>query len=347
MDKQNQRELRKQIAPYEKSNTKNSVRQMINTLVPFFALWILAYASLSYSYLITLAITAVAAGFLVRAFIIFHDCCHGSFFKNKRANNIIGTITGIMTFCPYEQWKHSHNVHHATNSNLNKRGTGDVWVLTVDEYMSSSFWTRLGYRLYRNPITMFIIGPIYVFLIQYRFNRKDARKKERINTYITNIALVAIIALFSLTMGFKTFAMIQGPIFLISGILGVWLFYVQHQFEDSYFETDENWDYVKAALQGSSYYKLPKVLQWITGNIGYHHIHHLSSRIPNYYLEEVHNKNEVLQDVPTINLPKSLESLKFKLWDEENKKFVSFKRVKEVKEKIKNAYSTSNKEQTS
>jgi acyl-lipid omega-6 desaturase (Delta-12 desaturase) len=336
MDKQNQRDLRKKIAPYEKSNPKNSVKQMINTLVPFFLLWVLAYVSLSFSYLLTFAITAVAAGFLVRAFIIFHDCCHGSFFKNKTANKIIGTITGIMTFCPYEQWKYSHNVHHATNSNLNKRGTGDVWVLTVDEYMSSSVWKRLGYRLYRNPITMFIIGPIYVFLIQYRFNRKGARKSERINTYVTNISIAAIITIFSLTIGWQAFLMVQGPIFLISGILGVWLFYVQHQFEDSYFETEENWDYVKAALEGSSFYKLPKVLQWITGNIGYHHIHHLSSRVPNYYLEEVHNKNKELQDVPTITLSKSLESLKFKLWDQDIKKFVSFKRVKELKNRSKN-----------
>jgi acyl-lipid omega-6 desaturase (Delta-12 desaturase) len=344
MNKQNLKELKKQLAPYEKSNIKNSVKQLVNTLVPFFLLWTLAYVSLSISYALTFAITIVAAGFLVRVFIIFHDCCHGSFFKNKHANNIVGTITGIMTFCPYEQWKHSHSVHHATNSNLNKRGTGDVWVLTVDEYLNSSFWTRLGYRLYRNPITMFIIGPIYIFLVDYRFNRKGARLKEKLNTYITNLSLIGLIALFSYTIGWEAFLMIQGPIFLISGIMGVWLFYVQHQFEDSYFETEENWDYVKAALEGSSFYKLPKVLQWITGNIGFHHIHHLSSRVPNYYLEEVHNKNEVLQDVPTITVATSLQSLKFRLWDEENKKFIGFADLKTRKTATNTTYRSKNKQ---
>ncbi|MFT9846560.1 Delta(5) desaturase DesA [Aneurinibacillus sp. REN35] len=323
-----QNDLRKHIAPYEKANTKSSIWQIMNTLLPFFALWFLAYESLSVSYALTLGLSAVAAGFLVRIFIIFHDCCHQSFFKNQTANKILGTITGVLTFCPYEQWKRSHSIHHATSSNLNKRGTGDVWVLTVEEYASSSFWVRLAYRMYRNPLVMFGLGPIYIFLISYRFNVKGARRKERINTYITNLSIIALVGLLCWTIGWESFLMIQIPIFFISSSLGIWLFYVQHQFENSYFEKEEEWDYVKAALEGSSYYKLPKVLQWLTGNIGFHHVHHLSPRVPNYYLETVHNTHLSSKDVRTITLATSLCSLRFRLWDEQNKKFVGFKEVR-------------------
>ncbi|WP_062350477.1 fatty acid desaturase [Bacillus kwashiorkori] len=335
MSKKTLKHLRNEIAPYEKADTKASIWQLVNTFVPFIGLWILAYYSLSISYFLTLLCCVVGAGFLVRIFIIFHDCCHQSFFKNRLANKVVGTITGILTLSPYEQWKHSHSIHHATSSNLNKRGTGDVWVLTVNEYMEASPWKKLAYRLYRNPFVMFILGPIYIFLIDYRFNRKGARKKERNNVYLTNISIVLIVTILCLTIGWKAFLLIQLPIFLISGSLGIWLFYVQHQFEDSYFENQEEWDFVKAALDGSSYYKLPKVLQWITGNIGFHHVHHLSPRVPNYYLEEVHNSNETLQDVTTITLASSLRSLKFRLWDEENKTFVGFKEAKRIMEQKK------------
>ncbi|WP_028399805.1 fatty acid desaturase [Ectobacillus panaciterrae] len=325
---QKQKNLRKQMAPYEKSDTWHSVRQLINTLVPFIMLWFLAYQSLSISYVLTLALAVIAAGFQIRIFIIFHDCCHHSFFKNRTANKIIGTITGVLTFFPYNQWQHSHSVHHATSSNLDKRGTGDIWMLTVEEYIASPFWTRVAYRMYRNPFVMFGLGPIYVFLITNRFNRKGARLKERMNTYITNLAIVALAAVLCWALGWQAFLLVQGPIFLISGSMGVWLFYVQHTFEDSYFEEDADWEYVKAAVEGSSFYKLPKLLQWLTGSIGYHHVHHLSPRVPNYKLETAHNDTEPLQNVPTITLATSLSSLKFRLWDEQNKKFVGFKDIK-------------------
>lgn len=327
MTKQNN--LRKHIAPYEKPNIQSSIWQLINTFVPFFMLWFLAYQSLSISYVLTFGLSTIAAGFLVRIFIIFHDCCHQSFFKNQHANKILGTITGILTLCPYEQWRRSHSIHHATSSNLNKRGTGDVWVLTVEEYLSSPLWLRLAYRMYRNPFVMFGLGPIYIFLISYRFNVKGARLKERINIYITNLSVVGLAGLLCWTIGWEPFLMIQGPIFLISGSVGIWLFYVQHQFEDSYFEKEEEWDYVKAALEGSSFYKLPKLLQWITGNIGFHHVHHLSPRVPNYYLEEVHNNHLSLQNAQTITIASSLRLLRFRLWDEQNKKFVGFKEIKD------------------
>jgi acyl-lipid omega-6 desaturase (Delta-12 desaturase) len=329
MTNQKQKNLRKQVAPYEKSTTKYSVVQIFNTIIPFLLLWVLAYQSLKISIVLALALSVIAAGFLVRVFIIFHDCCHYSFFKNRKANDILGTITGIMTLFPYRQWQHDHSVHHATSSNLDKRGTGDIWMLTVDEYIESSPMTRIKYRLYRNPFVMFVLGPIYKFLIQNRFNRKGARKKERINTYITNVSIAGLIVLLGMLLGWQEFLFIQGTIFMFSGAAGIWLFYVQHTFEDSYFEEDEHWEYVRAAVEGSSFYKLPRLLQWITGNIGYHHVHHLSPRIPNYKLEEAHENTPPLQNVPTVTLSTSIESLKFHLWDEEKKNFVGFKEIKE------------------
>jgi omega-6 fatty acid desaturase (delta-12 desaturase) len=328
MTKEMQRSLRKQVAPYEKSNTSASVWQLVNTMLPFAILWVLAYLSLSVSFFLTLSLSVIAAGFLVRIFIIFHDCCHHSFFRNRTANKILGTITGILTIFPYSRWQHEHSVHHATSSNLDKRGTGDIWMLTVDEYLAASVWKRLSYRLYRNPLVMFGLGPIYVFMLQNRFNRKGARLKERLNTYLTNASILVLAAIISWAIGWKPFLMVEGPIFFISGSTGIWLFYVQHTFEDSYFEEDADWEYVKAAVEGSSFYKLPKLLQWLTGNIGYHHVHHLSPRVPNYKLEEVHNKTAPLQNVPTITLLTSLTSLKFHLWDEQRKKFIGFKDLK-------------------
>ncbi|MGM9923627.1 MAG: fatty acid desaturase [Bacillus sp. (in: firmicutes)] len=330
MRKQTQKlaSLRKHVAPYENSDVSKSIKQMVNTFIPFFILWYLAYESLSVSYFLTLGICLVAAGFLVRIFIIFHDCCHGSFFKNKRANHWVGTIAGIMTMFPFKQWQHSHNVHHASSGNLDKRGIGDIWFMTVEEYAKATPMQRFAYRLYRNPIVMFGLGPIYVFLITNRFNRKGAKRKERINTYITNLGIIAVAATVCLTLGWEAYVLIQGPIFYISGILGIWLFYVQHTFEDTYFVENEEWEYVKAAVEGSSFYKLPKVLQWLTGNIGYHHVHHLSPRVPNYKLETVHNEAAPLQHVPTITLATSLQCLKFKLWDEKNDKFVTFREAR-------------------
>lgn len=236
----------------------------------------------------------------------------------------------MITLVPYQQWKNSHSIHHATSSNLDKRGIGDMWVLTVEEYEEASWWTRLAYRVYRNPVVMLCIGPIAIFLITYRFNVKGAKRKERVNTHITNIGIVVLYALLCWAIGWQAFLMIQGPIFLLSGMLGIWLFYVQHQFEETYFEHEDEWSYVKAAVEGSSYYKLPKLLQWITGNIGFHHVHHLSPKVPNYNLEKAHDASIPLQKATTITLRTSLKSLRFRLWDEERKVFVSFKEHKQM-----------------
>lgn len=330
MSKQKQAQLRKNVAPFAQPNSKSSIRQLFNTILPFIFLWLLAYKSLSISIWLTLLLTIVASGFIIRIFIIFHDCTHYSFFKSNRANRIVGTITGIITLFAYEKWKRNHAIHHATSSNLDKRGTGDVWVMTVDEYIDASFWQRLAYRLYRNPIVMFGLGPLYLFLISNRFNRKGAHLRERMNTYLINVSIVLIYGTIIWLIGWKAFLIIQIPMLFISGSLGIWLFYVQHQFEDSYFEEEKEWDFVKAAVDGSSYYKLPKVLQWITGNIGYHHVHHLSPRVPNYHLEEAHESTPPLQKATTITLATSLTSIRFRLYDEKTRSFISFRELKSL-----------------
>lgn len=321
-------ELKKSVAPFEKNDRASSIRQLFNTLIPLAALWFAAYASLSLSFWLSLPFAIAASGFVIRTFILFHDCCHQSFFKSRKANDRLGTLLGVLTLVPYRQWKHSHSVHHATSGNLDKRGVGDIWILTVDEYLAAGFWGRLAYRFYRNPLVMFGLGPIFVFLIQYRFNRRDAQRKERINTYVTNVSITALYALLVWAVGWQAFVLVQGPVFFVSGLLGIWLFYVQHQFEDSYFENEDEWSFVKAAVDGSSYYKLPKPLQWITGNIGFHHVHHLNPKVPNYNLEKAHDAVPPLRHATTITVGTSFKALRFRLWDENGKAFVGFGEVK-------------------
>jgi len=330
MSKEKIAQLRKHVSPFEKSDIRISVRQMINTILPFLVSWFLAYQLLSVSIFLTLPFTLIAAGFVVRMFIIFHDCTHGSFFKNKKANAIVGTITGVLTLFPYEKWKREHAIHHASSGNLDKRGVGDIWVMTIEEYIEASKWTRLKYRLYRHPLVMFGLGPLWLILVTSRFNRKDARKKERQNTYLINISLVVLYSALIYLIGWQAFLIVQGTTMFIAGVLGIWLFYVQHTFEDSYFEDEQEWDYVKAAIEGSSYYELPRVLQWVTGNIGFHHVHHLSPRVPNYHLEKAHTSTPPLQRATTIGLFSSLKSLRYKLYDANNKTFVTFREVRHL-----------------
>lgn len=330
MSKEKTKKLHKDVAPFAKSDTRKSVIQLINTIPPLLILWYVSYEMLKISFWLMIPFAVVAAGFVVRTFIIFHDCTHGSFFRKKKANDIVGTITGVLTLFSYEKWKREHAIHHASSSNLDKRGVGDIWVMTIDEYVEASKSQRLAYRLYRNPLVMFVLGPLYLVLISSRFNRKDARRKEKNNTYLTNLILVLLYAGMILLVGWQSFLIVQGTIMFVAGALGIWLFYIQHTFEDSYFEEESEWDYVKAAVEGSSYYKLPRVLQWATGNIGFHHVHHLSPRVPNYHLEEAHNSTPPLHMATTITLKTSLESLKYKLYAPEKKNFVTFAEVKHL-----------------
>lgn len=334
-DAEKTKQLRKEVAPFAKSERNKSTLQMINTILPLLVIWGLGYTVVQFSPWLAVACSVLASAFVVRTFIIFHDCTHGSFFKNKKANDILGNITGILTSFPYSKWRREHLIHHASSGNLDKRGIGDIDMLTVDEYLAKSKLGRLAYRIYRNPLVMFGLGPIYLVLVLNRFNSKDAKKKERMNTYFNNIMMLLICAALIYFFGWTSFLLVHGVTIFIAGSLGIWLFYIQHTYEDSYFEYDPEWDFVKAAVEGSSFYKLPKVLQWVTGNIGYHHVHHLAPRVPNYNLEEAHKSIPPLQKATTITLRTSLESIRYKLYDPNQKRFVSFKEV-EKKVRVKN-----------
>ncbi len=323
------------IAKYQTPQLRRSIWQIVNSFVPYLILWYLMQLSLGISYWLTLGLSILAAGFLVRIFIIFHDCGHGCFFKSRKANDIWGYISGILTLTPYHQWRHDHAVHHATSSDLDRRGVGDIWTLTVAEYLKSPRLTKIFYRVYRNPLVLFGIGGVYLILIRQRFPSRAAASRERGSVLWTNLALASLMVLMSFTVGFVNTVLIYFPILLISSAAGIWLFYVQHQFEGAYWEQRENWDYVAAALQGSSFYNLPRVLQWFSGNIGFHHIHHLSPRIPNYHLERCHENSTLFSQVKRVTLFSSLKSFAFRLWDEEGQRLVGYRFLKKsFKEKL-------------
>jgi omega-6 fatty acid desaturase (delta-12 desaturase) len=315
------------IAPYQTPELRSSLWQLADSVVPYLALWYVGYLLLSVSYWLTLAVAVFAAGFMVRIFIVFHDCGHGSFFKSRLANDVTGFITGVLTFTPYHDWRHEHALHHASAGDLERRGHGDVTTLTVEEYRKLSLLGRLSYRLYRNPVVLLGIGPLFVFLFQQRFPTRGSALRERLSVHLTNLALAALAAVLVATIGLKATLLVELPIIAIAGAAGVWLFYVQHQFEQVYWARGSSRDFVAAALLGSSLYKLPRVLQWFTGNIGFHHIHHLSPRIPNYKLERCHREQPLFQRVNTLTLLSSLRSLRLRLYDEVAGKLVSFRQA--------------------
>jgi omega-6 fatty acid desaturase (delta-12 desaturase) len=287
--------------------------------------------SIDVSYAWTLALAVPAAGFLVRIFIIFHDCGHGSFFRSRGANHFWGVVTGVLTYTPYQQWRHDHAIHHATSGDLDRRGVGDIWTLTVDEYLDAPRWKRLAYRMVRSPLVLFVLAPAYVFLIQHRLPSRASGTRERWSVLWMNLALLGIVVASSFAIGLERFLLIQLPVTLIAGAAGIWLFYVQHQFEGVTWKRREEWDFVDAALQGSSFYRLPKVLQWFSGNIGFHHIHHLSPAVPNYNLEKCHRAEPLFQAVKPVTLLGSLGSLTFRLWDEQQARLVGYGRMREVR----------------
>jgi acyl-lipid omega-6 desaturase (Delta-12 desaturase) len=315
------------IMKYNHPDLRKSIWQICNSVIPYMFMWYIMYRSLSYPYWITLLLSLVASGFLIRIFIIFHDCGHRSFFATKRANNIVGMIMGIIAFTPFYIWHHQHWMHHATSGNLDKRGIGDVWTMTLNEYLLSTRWHRFLYRSFRNPFIMFTLGPILVVLVKNRLAKKTLTKQEKWNVYLTNLMIFAIAVAVSLLIGLKAYLLIQLPIIFISHTIGLWLFYIQHQFDDVAWERDRNWDYKKSAITGSSFLKLPAVLQWFTGNIGFHHVHHLSSRIPNYYLAKCHYENEIFKDIKPIKLFSTFRALTLGLWDEANRRMISFRNI--------------------
>ncbi|MGH9839514.1 MAG: fatty acid desaturase [Blastocatellia bacterium] len=313
------------VKKYQSPDNWRSIWQIANSIVPYFAMWYLMYRSLSISYWLTLALAFPTAGLMMRIFIIFHDCGHGSFFKTPKYNHIVGTICGILTHTPYFQWTREHAIHHASSGDLQRRGTGDVNTLTVKEYLALSIWERLRYRAYRHPIVLFLIGPQYIFLFWHRFTGKHSGRRERNNVWLTNAGMAALYGSMVWVVGLKAFLMIFVPIVFLAGTTGVWLFYVQHQYEDTYWRRGKEWDYPTAALQGSSYYKLPRIIQWFSGNIGFHHIHHLAPKIPNYKLERCHTETPAFQQSPTLTFFASLKTASLGLWDEEQQKMIGFR----------------------
>jgi omega-6 fatty acid desaturase (delta-12 desaturase) len=319
------------VARFQRPHAGRATWQLVNTVGVYIGLWFLLYWSLSVSWWLTIPLAVLAAGFLVRVFIIFHDCGHGSFFASNAANSFWGFVTGVLTMTPYYHWRGDHAIHHGTTGDLDRRGIGDLWTMTVQEYLESTRWRRFAYRLARNPIVLFVLAPVVLLLVLQRFPRRGADARERRSVWIMNGAVAVMIAGTIALFGFVPWLIVQLTILIVSGSAGIWLFYVQHQFEDAYWERGADWDYTAAALQGSSYFRLPKVLQWFSGNIGFHHIHHLSPRIPNYNLEACHRSDPVFQDVPPIGIWQALRTLSLRLWDESSKKLVGWRHLRDVK----------------
>jgi omega-6 fatty acid desaturase (delta-12 desaturase) len=322
-------ELRREIAVYRRPSRLKSAWQLTNTLVSYIVLWVLIWLVMDYSIWLTLPLILLAAGFLIRIFIIFHDCGHGSFFRSRRANRFWGVVTGVLTFTPFYTWRMNHARHHGTSGNLDKRGQGDVWTMTVEEYRNAPLGTRIKYRLYRNPAVMLLLGPIQFILVGNRIPKRGAGTKDRRSVYGTNAAIVGLAIMLIFLLGWKEYLFIQFSILYVGVMGGIWLFYVQHQFEGVYWANEKEWDFVQASIKGASYYKLPAILRWFTGNIGFHHVHHLNPGIPNYNLPSCHKKAPILRESPTIGLFSSLKSLKYRLWDERNRELVSFRKLRE------------------
>ncbi len=326
------KDMNKLVRPYAVPSNTRAIWQIVNTMIPYFGLIYLMYFMINQGvpYIFVLLLSIVPGLFLVRIFIFFHDCTHKSFMKNKKVINILGHIFGILTFTSFYRWQREHVKHHSTVGNMDKRGVGDVWTMTVDEYKAASIGKRFGYRLYRNPFVLFVIGPIYVFLINERLPLQNKTKKDWLSNSITNIGVIAIIVTVWLTVGLKYYLLIQLPIIFFASSMGVWLFFVQHQYDDVYWETTENWDVTEAALKGSSVYKLPRVLEFFTGYIGYHNVHHLNAKVPNYRLKKLYYSNIKLRSKKEIKLFKSFRLMGLLLYDVKNKKLISYRKYKKT-----------------
>jgi omega-6 fatty acid desaturase (delta-12 desaturase) len=313
------------LDPYAEPRLRRSLADLATSVLPYLALLVAMYFALRLSFVLVLLLAVPAAGFMIRTFIVFHDCAHGSFLRTKRGNELLGAAVGVLVWLPFRSWRHEHAVHHATSGDLDRRGVGDITTLTIAEYLERPWWSRLGYRLFRNPIVMFGFGWLLVLVLKPRFVPRSARPRIRNSILGTDLALALMIAGLWYAVGWRDLVLVLGPVLVIAGAAGIWLFYVQHQFEDAYWQTNESWRYDDAALQGSSYLKLPRVLQFFTGNIGFHHVHHLSARIPNYNLQVAHDQNEQLQAVPQLSIRDGLRATRLKLWDEQQGRLVGFR----------------------
>jgi len=327
-DTDSPRSWRGVLDAYAQPRLGRSVLDLATSVVPYVALLVASAFALRVSVWLSLALVLPAAGFLTRTFIVFHDCTHGSFMRSRRANDAIGVVTGLLVWLPYRGWQHEHAVHHATAGDLDRRGVGDVATLTVAEYDALSRGRRIKYRLYRSPFVMFGLGWLLVLVLNPRFIPHGAKPRVRNSVLLTDLLLALIVTAACLTIGWRDYLLVQGPVFLVGGAVGVWLFYVQHQYEDTYWQTHADWRYDHAALAGSSYLKLPGVLRFFTGNIGFHHVHHLSVGIPNYNLQAAHEGSDRLQAVPELTVRQGLHATRLKLWDERRGRLVTFREAR-------------------
>ena len=324
-----QAEIRRRLIPYRRPNPWIAIRQLGSTLGLLAGLGWLMWLSLAVGYWLVLLLAIPAAGMMVRLFIFQHDCGHGSFFPAYQANRWVGRALGLFTLTPYEGWRHDHALHHANHGDLDLRGEGDIRTLTVDEYRQRRWWARLGYRLYRHPLVMFGLFPTLLFAVRFRssFGKPRQRRKQQASIWLTNLGLLGLITAASWVIGLGVFLLLYAPVLIISATIGVWMFYVQHQFNPTYWKRHDQWDRVHASLHGSSYYRLPTLLQWFTGNIGLHHIHHLDTRIPNYRLQQCLDDNRDLLNIPPLTLRESFRCAGLKLWDERSRRMVGFDAV--------------------
>lgn len=315
------------LSRYRQPDRRRSAFELAVTIVPFVALWVLAALSAHHGFWWGLVLIVPAAGFLLRLFMIQHDCGHGAFFAVRQADDWTGRALGVLTLTPYDYWRSAHATHHASAGNLDERGVGDIETLTVAEYRASSLWQRLRYRLYRHPLVMFGIGPVYVFILKHRWPFETLRVAGMpwLSTMLTNLAIATLFAALISATGIVPFLLVHLPIVVVAGAAGIWLFYVQHQFEDTHWADTSSWDFQRSALHGASNYELPTFLQWLTGNIGIHHVHHLSSRVPFYRLPEVLRDHPELAGLGRITIMDSLRAVKLVLWDERKQRLVSFR----------------------
>ncbi|HEY0280743.1 MAG TPA: fatty acid desaturase [Solirubrobacterales bacterium] len=321
---------RDSVAGFERASVPRAILDLLTSAVAYFALMVVMYLLVGDHPWLVLALAIPTSGFLLRTFIVFHDCTHGSFMPTKRQNKWVGRITGLLVFQPYANWAHNHAVHHGTSGDLDRRGQGDVETLTVAEYQARGWKGRLAYRLFRSPVILFILGPLWSLMFGPRFWNKTMRPRQIHSVWLTNVALVVLIAATIAVVGPVDWLLVQMPAALLAGVYGVFLFYVQHQFEDAYWETGESWDYADAALKGSSHLKLPKVLQFFSGNIGLHHVHHLSAKIPNYNLQRAHDESPIFADVPVLTFAEGVRSLRLKLIDPDGRRLVTWREARQL-----------------
>ena len=327
---------RETLAPYTVPRLLRGCGDLLTSVVAYFVVSAGMVLALRVSIWLTLALAPLAAACQLRTFIIFHDCCHGSFFASRRANLWVGTLLGIVVVTPFVRWRFDHAVHHASSGDLDRRGIGDLPTLTVEEYHARSPRGRLAYRLFRHPLVMFGVGPLVAMIIGPRLIARDAPRRMRRSVLVTDAALAVIAGLLVWAIGPLAVLVVWLPASLISGAAGIWLFYAQHQYEDAYWRRSEEWSYGNAALQGSSFLDLTPVLRFATGNIGYHHVHHLSVRVPNYNLRRAHEQSGLFDSVPVLSLADGLRALRLKLWDEASGRMVTFAQAGPVPEPVLN-----------